>query len=59
MAIEMGLPDDLKRNLELVKIARHLNQGMQTSYYNPETLKKMAIEDIDNLVMAITLENVS
>lgn len=49
------MPDDIKTQLELVQIARRLNEALQTGYYTPTTLKQMSQAELDNLVMAVTL----
>jgi hypothetical protein len=58
-ALILSLPDELNIYIELIRISRHLNSGIKTSYYNPEVLKKMPQNDIDNLIMAVTFENIS
>jgi hypothetical protein len=59
MALESKIPDDIKYTLETVKICKHLNNGLGTSYYNPETIREVPQGEIDDLIIAITFENIA
>jgi hypothetical protein len=58
MALGLQIPEDMKVDLDLIRISKHLNQGMATSYYNPTILKKMSLSEIDNLTLSVSLESV-
>lgn len=53
------MPEDLENDIILVKIAKFLNGKMATSYYNPETLKMLSAEEIDNAILATTILDMS
>lgn len=51
------LPEEVKRDVNLLVTARRFNRATGSTAYTPQAIREMPIEEIDRMMAAIVLVN--